>query len=33
MNIRPATVHATPNVVICSAILSARFRQVEEVAA
>jgi hypothetical protein len=33
MNIRAATVHATPNVVIGSAILSARFRRVEEVAA
>jgi hypothetical protein len=33
MNIRAATVRATPNIFICCAILSARFRRVEEAAA
>ena len=33
MNIRAAAVRTTPNVVICSAILSARFRRVEQVLA
>jgi len=33
LNIRVFAVRTTPNVVICSAILSGRFRRVEEVLA